>query len=323
MLVIGDVINDVIVIPEAATAIDSDTVAQVTAAPGGSGANQAAWLAALGVPVRLVARVGAADAAYHRGVLSGAGVDARLVEDAEVPTGSIVVIVAGDGTRSMYTDRGANRRLAPVDFDAERLDGVGHVHASGYALIEPGSRDAVAGLWRAAAGSRADDVGRPRFGRLPGRRRAGLFEWTAGVDLIFPNLAEGSILTGADDPDEVMRRLLVSFPIVALKLGERGAMVASRAEPCRSRATHRSGCRSGAAWSTPPAPGTRFAPASSPDGWAGQTWRHVATRRPRRPRARLARWAGGRLVGPCPWRSDHDRGRPATVRCGRRHPHQA
>ena len=56
-------------------------------------------------------------------------------------------------------------------------------------------------------------------------------EWTAGVNLIFPNLAEGSILTGADDPDEVMRRLLVSFPIVALKLGERGAMVASRAEP--------------------------------------------------------------------------------------------
>ena len=231
VLVVGDVINDVIVIPEAATAIDSDTVAQVTAAPGGSGANQAAWLAALGVPVRLVARVGAADAAYHRGVLSGAGVDARLVEDAVVPTGSIVVIVAGDGTRSMYTDRGANRRLAPVDFDSERLDGVGHVHVSGYALIEPGSRDAVAGLWRAAAAAGLTTSVDPGSAAYLADAGPAFLEWTAGVNLIFPNLAEGSILTGADDPDEVMRRLLVSFPIVALKLGERGAMVASRAEP--------------------------------------------------------------------------------------------
>jgi sugar/nucleoside kinase (ribokinase family) len=46
ILVIGDVMTDVIVRPEGPLARGSDQRASITVQPGGSAANQAAWLAA-------------------------------------------------------------------------------------------------------------------------------------------------------------------------------------------------------------------------------------------------------------------------------------
>ena len=53
--------TDVIVRPEGPLARGSDRRASITVQPGGSAANQAAWLASFGVNVDFVARVGAAD----------------------------------------------------------------------------------------------------------------------------------------------------------------------------------------------------------------------------------------------------------------------
>jgi sugar/nucleoside kinase (ribokinase family) len=73
-VVCGDVINDLLVKP-----LDglgpwpgSDTPATILARPGGSAANQAAWLAHLGADVVFAGRVGARDAAYHRRELASA-----------------------------------------------------------------------------------------------------------------------------------------------------------------------------------------------------------------------------------------------------------
>jgi sugar/nucleoside kinase (ribokinase family) len=44
-------------------------------------------------------------------------------------------------------------------------------------------------------------------------------EWTGGVDLLFPNLTEGSVLTGEEDPDRILEKLLPYYPAVVLKLG--------------------------------------------------------------------------------------------------------
>ncbi len=231
VLVVGDVINDVIIRPTGPTAVDSDTVAAITAAPGGSGANQAAWLASLHVPVRLAARVGAADVDAHRELLTRSGVDAQLSVDPDLPTGSIAVLIGEDATRSMFTDRGANSRLGGLS--ADLLEGVGHLHVSGYAFIEPDSRSAVASLWQAAGDAgltRSVDVGSAAF---LGGTGSGLVEWTRGADIVFANLAEGRLLTatGAEtEPDEVVTCLLGSFPVVVLKLGGKGAVVATGSE---------------------------------------------------------------------------------------------
>ncbi len=234
IVVVGDVINDVVVRPDRATAVDSGIPADITPLPGGSGANQAAWLAALGVPVRLAARVGAADAAYHGRALSDAGVDPHLMVDPDLPTGFTVVLLGPDGTRSRYTDRGANARLQHLG--PELLEGAGHLHVSGYALIEPVSRAAVDVLWHAAGESGLTrsvdaavaasviDVG-PTFA-----------DCTEGADILFATLAEGraiagraGVADGAAEAHHLAACLLERYPIVVLKLGPEGAIVTTRA----------------------------------------------------------------------------------------------
>lgn len=233
VLVIGDVVNDVIVRPAGPAGVDTDTLAAVASVPGGSAANLAAWLAALGVPVRLAGRVGASDGDAHRQLLAGAGVDARLAVDVAVATGSIVVLVGEGGTRSFYTDRGANARLSAGDLPASLLDDIGHLHVSGHALLQPGGRAAVAPLWQAAADSkltRSVDVGSAGFLRAVG---AEFLEWSQGADIVFANLAEARVVTGADDrddTDEVVSRLLQHFAVAVVKLGADGAILATRSE---------------------------------------------------------------------------------------------
>ena len=65
------------------------------------------------------------------------------------------------------------------------------------------------------------------------RRNAGFFEACAGVDIFFPNVAEGEALTGEASPEAILCTLQKYFPLVVLKRGEHGAM-ASRGAACIS-----------------------------------------------------------------------------------------
>ena len=101
-------INDLLVKPLDGVTPGSDTPAAIRACPGGAAANQAAWMAHLGATVTFAGRVGARDVGYHRRELTRVGVRACLAVDPEADTGSIVIMVAPDGERTMFTDRGAN-----------------------------------------------------------------------------------------------------------------------------------------------------------------------------------------------------------------------
>ena len=81
VLLIGDVMTDVIVRPEGPLALGSDRRALITVQPGGSAANQAAWLASLGARVDFIARVGAADVQGETARLKAIGVAAHLIGD--------------------------------------------------------------------------------------------------------------------------------------------------------------------------------------------------------------------------------------------------
>ena len=60
VVVVGDVINDIIVRPQGPIDVGTDTPSEIERSPGGSGANQAAWLAALRTPVRFAGQGGRA-----------------------------------------------------------------------------------------------------------------------------------------------------------------------------------------------------------------------------------------------------------------------
>jgi sugar/nucleoside kinase (ribokinase family) len=227
ILVVGDVIDDVVVRPLRAPAPDTDTPAEITACPGGSGANQAAWLGALGADVRFAGRTGARDAAGHAAALRASGVDARLAADPAAPTGQIVVLVR-DGRRDMFTSRGANLNLTAADLPDTLLDGVALLHVSGYSLFHDGVRAAVTGLMaRARRRGVALSVDPASAGFLRDTGAARFRTWTAPARLIFPNLAEGRLLTGARTPDGVADALTAAYDVVALKLGADGALVAT------------------------------------------------------------------------------------------------
>ena len=105
---IGDLVLDVRIVPEGPLEPDDDSPASITIGGGGQAANFCAWSAAGGEPVRLVTRIGD-DETGRRLVsdLEARGVDVRAVWAAE-PTGTIAVLVARDGRRTMATQRGAS-----------------------------------------------------------------------------------------------------------------------------------------------------------------------------------------------------------------------
>ena len=112
VIVIGDVMTDVIVGPEGPLVPGSDRRATIRALPGGSGANQAAWLAHFGLPVRFVARVGAADRDRLAAALAASGIEPRLAADRRSADRHPRPSSHRTASAASYTDRGANDGLA-------------------------------------------------------------------------------------------------------------------------------------------------------------------------------------------------------------------
>jgi sugar/nucleoside kinase (ribokinase family) len=85
ILVVGDVMTDVIVRPEGPLARGSDRRARIAFRPGGSAANQAAWLASFGATVDFVACVGAADVESETARFKAIGARMTRCESATSP----------------------------------------------------------------------------------------------------------------------------------------------------------------------------------------------------------------------------------------------
>jgi len=226
VLVIGDVMTDVIVIPEGPLVRGSDRRAAITQRPGGSGANQAVWLGSMETPVSFVARVGASDKPHLEAYLRGFHVDPQLVADPTRPSGMLVTIVDPDGERSFLTDRGANVALSHSDMPVWLLDETRQVMISGYSLFAETPRLAVQWLAGeamargipvavdAASVGFVDEVGADRF-----------LEWTAGFSTLFANADEALALSGETELAAQMRRLGANYGRVVIKLGAEGAAV--------------------------------------------------------------------------------------------------
>jgi len=237
VLVVGDVINDILVEPRSGIVAGDDNPASVRVRPGGSAANQAAWLGSLGVDVLFAGRAGAADAELHRAELARFGVTVRLAADSTVGTGSIVVLVGADGERTMITDRGANLRLGVADVPADLLDGAALLHLTGYTLIDPGQRAVALGLIAQARRRKVPvsvDPGSAAF--LAALEPGAFLDWTRGAAVCFPNLDEARVLAGEAgpeaDPEVMAARLARHYGVVAMKLGPAGALLATPgAEP--------------------------------------------------------------------------------------------
>lgn len=226
ILVVGDVMTDIIVVPEGPLVRGSDRRATIRSRPGGSGANQAVWLGSMGAKVSFVARVGAKDKPHLEAYFKGFYVDPVLIADAQLPSGQLVTIVDPDGERSFLTDRGANLVLAPSDMPVWLLDDTGLVLLSGYSYFEPGPRAAV--MWLTAEARErgigfAVDAASVGFIEEVGADK--FLTWTAGASVLFVNRDEARALSGTDDPEQQMKTLGKTAERVVLKLGAGGAAI--------------------------------------------------------------------------------------------------
>jgi sugar/nucleoside kinase (ribokinase family) len=221
----GDVIDDVVAMPYDAIRPDTDTAASIGFRAGGSAANTAAWLGSLGMTVDFVGVVGKADLERHTSLLRRAGVTTHLRAHPTLTTGTIVIIVEGEH-RTMLTERGANTELDPADVTAELLEDAAVLHLTGHSLLNSAGPEGFARLVARArqAGAKVSvDPGSAGFIADYGVDR--FLDAIKGVELLFPSLEEGRVLTGLTDPSAIVDSLARDFPTVVLTMGAAGVVI--------------------------------------------------------------------------------------------------
>jgi ribokinase len=196
--------------------------------PGGKGANQAVAVARLGYPVSLIGRLG--DDAFGsqlRTRLESAGVDVAGVTTTTGISGVALIVVASNGENCIVITPGANALLTPKDLDAH----IDIIRSAGVVLTQLEIPiETVQHLARICAREKVPLILDPAPAKeIP----QNLFE---NVEWFTPNETEAAFFAGkrngaAEMSDPVtMANMLMSQGVkgVVLKLGSRGAFIASR-----------------------------------------------------------------------------------------------
>ena len=194
VLVIGDVIDDIIVVPDGAIRPNTDTNASITQTLGGSAGNMASWASHAGADVTFIGCVASSDEQRVTKEFEAFGVYAQLQTSQTKPTGSLVVLVDG-ASRSMLTDRGANKELSLEALTIEYLSDFSYVYLSGYTLFGRSEAEIKNFIFRVqdAGALLAIDPGSTGY-----IKDFGVEEFKRavnGVDILLPNEEEFELLT--------------------------------------------------------------------------------------------------------------------------------
>jgi sugar/nucleoside kinase (ribokinase family) len=231
IVVVGDIVNDVVVIPRGEIRHDTDTPSTIRPRPGGSAANTAAWLGSRGAPVDFVGCVGATDADHHSQTFRDHGVVPHLQVETGLPTGTIVIIVEGE-QRTMLTERGANAALSSATVTDELLAAATILLVSGYSILDGfsvrGVRDLIE---RAQAAGVRVAVTLGSVGYLHDFGPDAFQAAVEGAELAFLNLDEGRLLTGEVDVERVALRIADRFERAVITIGSEGVVVIERGQP--------------------------------------------------------------------------------------------
>lgn len=225
IVVAGDVIDDIVVVPSVSIRPDTDTPSSIRFRAGGSAANTAAWLGTVGADVDFVGIVGESDIARHAELLSRWGVRPHLAIS-DRPTGTIIVLVDGE-QRAMLTERGANAVFDPATINDDLLQGSRALLLTGHSL----SGQTTAASLRALI-TRARDldvavvVSPGSAGHIADAGVQTFLQAFAGATVLLPSLEEAQVLTGLDAPDAAAAALAEFTPLVVLTNGGHEILVA-------------------------------------------------------------------------------------------------
>ncbi len=207
---IGDLILDVIVLPDHSLVPDADTPARIRFVAGGQAANVAAWASALGARSRVICKRGtdfaseraASELARHRVEICGPVVEGR--------GGVVVSFRDGHGQRTMASDRGAASLLDRSELEPAWVREYDVLHVSGYCLLREPMAEATIETAKYAQRVSVDLASAHDIGIVGAR------EFTARLEALAPDLAFATEAERAAVPD-----LDATWVI---KLGARGAV---------------------------------------------------------------------------------------------------
>jgi sugar/nucleoside kinase (ribokinase family) len=201
---------------------------------GGSANIFACQAARLGLRVAVLGRVG--DDAFGRLALrrlGECGVDTRYVTvDAGLKTGIGVALCRSGGDRAILTYAGSISAVGPEDVTDDFLRSGRHLHYCSYYLQMRLLPHAPAVLHRAR--ELGLSVSLDTNWDPEGRWQGGLREALSAANLFLPNEQEAIAIASAlaaepaSSLDEAVSQLVALGPVIAVKQGERGALVANR-----------------------------------------------------------------------------------------------
>ncbi len=199
--------------------------------PGGAAANTTVGCAHLGIRTAFIGSTGNDELGdFYHAALVRQNCEPRLLRHGGLPTGRVLSMVTADAERTMRTCLGAAAALDPAHFTAETFAGVRVVMLEGYTLFNHDLTRAIARAAKAAGAKLALDFASYEVVQA---NRAVLDELLSGqVDLMFANEDEAKAWN-ASGPGAALEELAARVPLVAVKLGKEGALLARGSERAR------------------------------------------------------------------------------------------
>ncbi|MBO5681207.1 MAG: adenosine kinase [Lentisphaeria bacterium] len=191
-------------------------------APGGSAPNTLDALAAWGIDSRLIGMVGRDEDGdyckqHFRGDISA------IKTHPELPTGRCISMVTPDSERTMRTFLGASAAIAPEDLQEQDFAGVDLLLFEGYMLYDEPLTLKIFEIAERLAIPVAFDLA--SFELVAKYRESLLPDLLKKCAVLFCNREEAEAFAGQGSNEELLDRLSVFAPLVALKLGRDGAMI--------------------------------------------------------------------------------------------------
>ncbi len=227
LVAIGDINWDMLlVVPRLPGADEEVELVEIHERPGGDAANVAVAFARLGGRAGMIGAVGTDSAGEAlRDHLSAAGVDIERVLAVEGPSGRAFSLVEPNGVRRLLYTRGANARRTLTPADLAYIEGAAWVYV---ADPLPATVETLGEWYR-------KNRGLPRLALDTGSAGASkgldyfapLFPY---LSLLFLNEGEARTLTARRDLEGAADLLRERCPLVVVKRGKHGAMVATRDE---------------------------------------------------------------------------------------------
>jgi ribokinase len=231
LLVLGDFAWDVLIRTNSELLPGGDTFGEVLLAPGGSAANVAVWASRCGLQTSFIGKIGRDRfGQLAKENLDWEKVDSHIIETDMHRTASVAVWIDQSGQRSMVSGQGADFYLFPSELPLDIIESAQHLHLTAWSFFTDPPRAAATRAAKIAKESNATlsfDPGSFQLIKQRGRDKFLKILTDLRIDIIFPNLQEGQILSGESEPEAIVKKLKDIFTetIIALKLESKGALV--------------------------------------------------------------------------------------------------